>query len=118
MNTENKIRKIVYTALVAFVFVVAVVSCGKAQAQTPESPTASVEALPVTCTTPEEAEKLLGNTFDTMLLTGKSSVSGYGTAVLFNRSTGHYTIIMLTDDNRVCFVDLGKGTSKVLQRFI
>ena len=116
MNKERMLRKIGYGAITAFVLVAALVVSCAAKANT-QPPTAT-EALPIICTTPEEAEKALGNAFDTMLLSGRSSVTGFGTALLFNRISGHYVFVILTGDNRVCFVDMGRGESKVLQKYI
>lgn len=113
MNKERMLKKIGYGVIGAVVAIVLLV----AQAQ-PQTQQASVEAYPVTCVTPEQAKEVVNGAFDTMLLQGKSGVSGYAMAVLFNRTTGDYAIVILTDDNRVCFVDIGKGESSVLQKFI
>lgn len=118
MNKERMLAKIGYGAIIAFILAVTLVVSCTAKANTQTQPKSSAEALPIVCTTPEEAEKAIGNSFDTMLLSGQSSVTGFGTAVLFNRNTKHYVIVILTKDNRVCFVDMGRGESAVLQRFI
>lgn len=118
MNKERMLRKIGYGAITAFVLVAALVVSCAAKANTQAQPPTATEALPIICTTPDEAEKALGNAFDTMLLSGRSSVTGFGTALLFNRGSGHYVFVILTGDNRVCFVDMGRGESEVLQRFI
>jgi len=124
MNKERMLKKIGYGVIIAVAAIVLLVaSCAtQAQPQAPEvqqvPPQASVEALPVTCVTPKQAEAVVNGAFDTMLLQGKSVVSGYAMAVLFNRTTGDYAVVILTDDNRVCFVDIGVGGSSVLQKFI
>ena len=124
MNKERMLKKIGFVTIIGVAVIVMLITffATRAQAQTPEvqqvPPQASVEALPVTCVTPKQAEAVVNGAFDTMLLQGKSGVSGYAMAVLFNRTTGDYAIVILTDDNRVCFVDIGKGESGVLQKFI
>lgn len=71
-----------------------------------------IKQLPVTCVTPQEAEKIINSTQDSVLLTGVSEIYQRPTAVFYNTQTKTYVFLLFTAPNEVCFVDAGKGTAK------
>ena len=72
---------------------------------------AEVKQLPVTCVTPQEAEKIVDSTADSVLLAGVSDVFQRPFAVFYNTSTQTYVVLLFTGKNEVCFVDAGKGSA-------
>ena len=62
MNKERMLKKVGYGVIGAVVAIVLLVaSCvTQAKPQTQQVPQATVEAYPVTCTTPEQAKKVVG----------------------------------------------------------
>lgn len=73
---------------------------------------AEVKQLPVTCVTPQEAEKIVDSTADSVLLAGVSEVFQRPFAVFYNTSTQTYVVLLFTGENEVCFIDAGRGSSK------
>ena len=118
MSNEKRVRAISYGASIVFIIIATVMAAFFTKAQAKELPGTSVEALPVACTTAEKAQEIVEDSFDTILLSGKSGLNGYGTVVLYNRSHGAYSIIFMVNPDKICFIDMGYGRSAILKERI
>jgi len=77
---------------------------------------AEVKGLPVTCVPMEEAEKIINQGYDKILIAGRSEVHGPGAivGVFYSTRTNSYVITIMGQEGEACFIDAGYGKSPLI----
>jgi len=75
-----------------------------------------VKGLPVTCVPMEEAEKIVNQGYDKILIAGRSEVHGPGAivGVFYSTRTNSYVITIMGQEGEACFIDAGYGKSPLI----